>query len=171
MRKSIYILLLCIPFFGNAQMVKPSVFNMGGGFSLGFPVNAEWSIGESAAIGTYLNSALQLNAGVLQPKSDVVTSIPEPGTIVFGNQISISPNPSYDKVKVILKMQKPGKATISIFNIASQLYKRFDFSEVDLIQTKVVELNNLPTGIFFFNVLFQPTVGSAQNGIFKIIRL
>jgi hypothetical protein len=78
MRKSIYILLLCIPFFGNAQMVKPSVFNMGGGFSLGFPVNAEWSIGESAAIGTYLNSALQLNAGVLQPKSDVVTSIPKP---------------------------------------------------------------------------------------------
>jgi len=171
MRTLFSLILLFNPFWGHTQSIKPSVFNMGGGFSVNLPVNADWSIGEMAAIGSYLNGNIHLNAGVLQPKTDLVTSILDLASSPLGNQISISPNPSYSTVKMVFKMQKQGKATVSIINSASVLYKRIDLGEIDLQQTKTIVLDNMPVGVYFFDVLFRPSTGLAQHGIFKIIRL
>ena len=171
MRTLFSLILLFNPFWGQTQTIKPSVFNMGGGFSVNLPVNADWSIGEMAAIGSYLSGNIHLNTGVLQPNTDLVTSILDLGLSPLGNQIFISPNPSYSTVKMVFKMQKPGKATVSIMNSASVLYKRIDLGEIDLQQTKTIVLDNMPVGVYFFDVLFRPTIGLAQHGIFKIIRL
>jgi hypothetical protein len=171
MRKLFSLILIFYPFWGQTQTIKPSVFNMGGGFSVNLPVNAEWSIGEMAAIGSYLSGNIQFNAGILQPKTDLVTSILDIGSAQLGNQISISPNPSYDNIKMVFKMQKPGKATVSIINSASILYKRIDLGEIDLQQTKTIVLDKMPVGVYFFDVLFYPTIGLVQHGVFKIIRL
>jgi hypothetical protein len=160
-----------LPFLGSTQIVKPAVFNTGGGASAGLPVNAEWSIGETAAIGSFLNGNFQLNIGVLQPKTDLVTSVTELGIVAFGNQILITPNPSYDNVKIVFRMQKPGKAILSVFNSASQLYKRVELDEIGLQQTKTVVLDDLPVGLYLFDIVYQPTIGLVQHGIYKIIRL
>jgi len=168
----LFTLILLFNFFlGHTQAIKPSVFNMGGGFSINFPVNAEWSIGEMAAIGSYLSGNIHLNAGVLQPKTDLVTSILDLGSPPLGNQITISPNPSYSSVKMVFKMQKPGKATVSIMNSGSVLYKRIELGEIDLQKTKTIVLDNMPVGVYFFDVLFYPTIGLVQQSVFKIIRL
>ena len=74
----------------NAQSISPATFNNGGGFSGG----SEWSIGESVSIGSFSASSILLTTGVLQPLSNVVTSIHEYGPLVFGQQISIGPNPA-----------------------------------------------------------------------------
>lgn len=168
----LFTLILLFNFFlGHTQTIKPSVFNMGGGFSINLPVNVEWSIGEMAAIGSYLSGNIHLNAGVLQPKTDLVTSILDLGSPPLGNQITISPNPSYSTVKMVFKMQKPGKATVSIMNSGSVLYKRIELGEIDLQKTKTIVLDNMPVGVYFFNVLFYPTIGLVQQSVFKIIRL
>ena len=88
MRYIFFHLLLMFPIWIFSQSIHPSVFNMGGGASSGLSVNGEWSIGEMAAIGSYLSSTIQFNAGVLQPKSDIVTGVNEIGSLVFGNQIA-----------------------------------------------------------------------------------
>ncbi len=160
-----------LPFLGSTQALKPMVFNMGGGASSGMPVNAEWSIGETAAIGSFLNGNFQLNIGVLQTKTDLVTSVAELGLVAFDNQILITPNPSYDNVKIVFKMQKPGKAIVSVFNSASLLYKRVELDEIGLQQPKTLVLNDLPVGLYFFDIAYQPTIGLVQHGIYKIIRL
>jgi hypothetical protein len=171
MRTIITLILLFNFFLGHTQTIKPSVFNMGGGFSINLPVNAEWSIGEMAAIGSYLSGNIHLNAGVLQPKTDLVTSILDLGSPPLGNQITISPNPSYSTVNMVFKMQKPGKATVSIMNSGSVLYKRIELGEIDLQKTKTIVLDNMPVGVYFFDVLFYPTIGLVQQSVFKIIRL
>lgn len=164
-------LFFLLPFLGSTQILNPAVFNSGGGASSGLPANAEWSIGETAAIGSFLNGSFHLNIGVLQPKTDLVTSVAETGLIAFGNQILITPNPSYDNVKIMFRMQKPGKAIVSVFNSASQLYKRVELNEIGLQQTKTVVLDDLPVGLYLFDIVYQPTIGLVQHGIYKIIRL
>ena len=93
------------------------------------------------------------------------------GIVAFGNQILITPNPSYDNVKIVFRMQKPGKAILSVFNSASQLYKRVELDEIGLQQTKTVVLDDLPVGLYLFDIVYQPTIGLVQHGIYKIIRL
>jgi hypothetical protein len=166
-----FFILLSFPIFSIAQSVKLNVQNMGGGSSIGLTYNADWSIGESTVIGSFSNSILQLNAGFLQPKTDIVTSVLELGSVVFGNQIQISPNPSFGKVKITFKMHKPGKGMMSIYNSASVLNQQIDFGEIAMLQTKSIELDNLPIGLYFLNVYYQPNSGLPESGIFKIIRL
>ena len=171
MLKLLYIFLLCFPVWSIAQTMKPSVLNMGGGSSNNLPVNADWSIGEMAAIGTYLSGNIQFNAGVLQPKTDIVTSIMDLGLAPLGNQISIFPNPSYDNVKIVFKMQKPGKVIVSILNSASHLYRRMELGEIDVKEAKTIVLDAMPVGVYFFDVVFHPINGLVQHGLFKVIRL
>jgi len=171
MRISISFFILAFPFLGITQTIKPSVFNMGGGYSIGLSVNSEWSIGEMAFIGTYQFGNIQFNAGILQPKTDIVTGIVDFGSVPLGNQISISPNPSYDNVKISFKMQKPGKVIVSILNSASHLYRRMELGEIDVKQAKTIVLDAMPVGVYFFDVVFHPINGLVQHGLFKVIRL
>lgn len=164
---TLFVLLLLFKLPLNAQLVKPYILNSGGGTTS----NTEWSIGESMAISTFNNNNINLSLGLLQSMNNLVTSLNDFGPIVFGDQISISPNPSFSKVKMIFKMKKPGKALVKIYNSTSKLFKTIELNEISVLDNKTIELEDLPVGVYFFQINFQPLSGILQSGIYKIIRL
>lgn len=161
----LFFVLFKLSSFG--QLVKPFILNAGGGTT----PNSEWSIGESMAISTFNGNNINLSLGLLQPFSNLVTSVNDFGPNVFGDQISISPNPSFGNVKIIFKMKKPGKAFVNIYNSTSKLFKKIALEDIAVLDNKSIELEDLPVGAFFIQINFQPFSGISQSGIFKIIRL
>lgn len=144
---------------------------MGGGSGTINTAQAVWSIGESAIIGNFSSSTIQLNAGVLQPNIDVVTSIENSGLVVFGDQITISPNPSYANLQVQFKMKQAGKATLTLYNSASKMVKFASLNAIAAFQVQTYKLNELTAGSYFLKVHYTTLNGTTKEGIFKIIRL
>jgi hypothetical protein len=79
----------------SAQSISIYTFNNGGGFSN----TIEWSIGESVSITNFISNGFTLSTGVLQPISSTLTGINELGSSVFGDQITIGPNPTFNSCK------------------------------------------------------------------------
>lgn len=134
-------------------------------------MQSSWSIGESSIVGTFSNSFIQFNAGVLQPNIDVVTSVDNIGALIYGNQIIITPNPSFDKIQIHFKMLESGRSKMSLFNSYSQLVKVFDSDLIAVNQLKIYTLDNLTTGTYFLKVHYESFNGKKQLGVFKIIKL
>jgi hypothetical protein len=156
---------------GKGQSIKPYILNMGGGAGTSSSAQAIWSIGESSMIGSFSSSSLQFNAGILQPNIDVVTSLPNLGSKIFGNQITISPNPSYDDIQIKFNMNVTGTANVSIYNTASQLVKAITIKSIAAFQLFTYKLNDLPSGSFFLKLNYQSLNGKSEEGTYKIIRL
>ncbi len=144
---------------------------MGGGNGATTSIQATWSIGEAAIIGTFSNSMMQFNAGVLQPNTDVVTSINTNGALVFGNQITISPNPSYADIRIHFNMKQSGKVTASLYNSASRLVKNFSIQTITAYQSQTYKISEFAAGSYFLKVEYDLLNGKKEKGIFKIIRL
>lgn len=156
---------------GKTQSIKPNILNMGGGSGTSINAQAVWSIGESSIIGSYTSSTIQFNAGILQPNIDVVTSIQNIGSVVFGNQITISPNPSYADLQVQFKMKEPGKAILTLYNSALKLVKLVNLNTIGAFQVQTYKLNDLAAGSYFLKVHYTNLNGTSKEGIYKIIRL
>lgn len=171
MRNLSILVFLFFHFLGKAQTIKPFILNMGGGNGSSLSVQSSWSIGESSVIGTFSNSLIQFNAGVLQPNIDVVTSVDNIGTVIYGNQITITPNPSFGKIQIHFKMLEGGRSNMSLFNSSSQLVKVFDADLIGVNQLKTYTLDNLTAGTYFLKVHYESFNGKKQFGVFKIIKL
>ena len=78
----IYCLILNVV---KGQAITPYALNNGGGSSSFM----EWSITESVSVNSFIGPGFSLNTGVLQPNTNVVTSINEYGPLVFGSQIQL----------------------------------------------------------------------------------
>jgi hypothetical protein len=144
---------------------------MGGGNGATTSIQATWSIGEASIIGTFSSSTMQINAGVLQPNIDVVTSINNIGSLVFADEISISPNPSYADIQIRFNMKTSGKAVMTIYNSASKLVRSFSMNTIAMNQIQTYTLNELASGSYFLKVHYSSLNGTTKEGIFKIIRL
>ena len=118
MRLSYAIFFILFSYKGNAQNIRPAIFNTGGGTSDQTLTNltVSWSIGESAMIGSFSNSNIQFNAGVLQPNIDVVTSILNLGTVVFGNQITMGPNPTSNLLHIKARFNQVGSLSLQLID-------------------------------------------------------
>lgn len=171
MRAIFFSILLIFHLNGATQSIKPSILNMGGGSGTSNNAQAVWSIGESSIIGNFLSPTMQLNAGVLQPNIDVVTSISNTGSVVFADQITISPNPSYSNIQIRFNMKASGKAILSVYNSASKLVRSFNMNAIAAFQVQTYTLNELAAGSYFLKVHYSALNGTTKEGIFKIIRL
>ena len=124
--------------------------NNGGGYSN----NIEWSISEYLSIANYTVPGYSLNTGVLQPMSNVVTSISEYGPMVFGNQISIGPNPTTNLLRIKANFNQVGSLAIQLSDVNS------------------TQIFNQDAGIIFSDYNnYVPINGKAKTGIYKIIKL
>ena len=173
MYKNFYIsLLFCATFLFeidlNGQSITPYTINNGGGSSS----SMEWSIGESVSIANFISSSgYSLNTGALQPMTNIVTAINEYGPTVFGNQITIGPNPTTNLLHVKARFNQIGTLSLQLLDSkltqistveAGTIYSTF---EKDLIMA------NYPSGFFYMRVYFKPITGNAKTGIYKIIKL
>jgi hypothetical protein len=150
----------------NAQSINLYTFNNGGGSNS----TMEWSIGESASIAYFTSTSYTLNTGVLQPLIGNVTSIPS-GPAVFGNQISIGPNPTSNLLKIKAMFYESGNLSFQLLDSKSTLVFNQDAVFIFNSYEKELILNNFPSGVFYIRIYFKPSSGNPKTGIYKIIKL
>lgn len=151
----------------NSQSITPYTLSNGGGSS----TNMEWSIGESVSIAHFVTAGYSLNTGVLQPMSSLVTAINEYGPAVFGNQITMGPNPTSNLLHIKAKFNQVGNLSFQFLDAKSaQIFKQ-DAGTIFSSYEKDILLESYPSGVFYMKVNFQPISGSPRTGIYKIIKL
>ena len=164
----ILILVYCIfPSQLNAQSITPQTFNNGGGSSSFL----EWSLTESVSVASFIAPGFSLNSGVLQPNTNVVTSINEYGPSVFGSQITIGPNPTTNSLHIKTRFAEVGRLSIQLMDAKSTVFLTQDIGTIFSSYEKVISLEDYPSGVFYLKVYFKSIVGNTKTGIYKVIKL
>ena len=166
------LIFLFITFLSNfteakAQSISPYTYNNGGGYFSAM----EWSIGESVSIANFLTSGYSLNTGVLQPMTSIVTAINEYGPAVFGNQITIGPNPTSNLLHIKARFNQAGSLSFQLIDAKSTIVFTQEAGTIFSSYEKDIFMENYPSGVFYMKVYFKPTTGIAKTGIYKIIKL
>jgi hypothetical protein len=166
------LIFLFITFLSNfteakAQSITPYTFNNGGGYFSAM----EWSIGESVSIANFLTSGYSLNTGVLQPMTSIVTAINEYGPSVFGTQITIGPNPTYNLLHIKARFNQVGTLSFQLIDAKSSIVFTQEVGTIFSSYDKDILMENYPSGVFYMKVYFKPSTGIAKTGIYKIIKL
>jgi hypothetical protein len=150
-----------------SQTITPHAMNNGGGYSS----TMEWSLCESVSIANFIASGYSLNTGVLQPMTSIVTAINEYGPAVFGNQITIGPNPTSNLLHIKARFNQAGNLTYQLIDAKSTIVFTQEAGTIFSSYDKDILMENYPSGIFYMKVYFKPSTGNAKTGIYKIIKL
>jgi hypothetical protein len=150
-----------------AQSITPHTLNNGGGLGAAM----DWSMGESVSIAHFAAANYFLNTGVLQPMTGIVTAINEYGPALFGSQITIGPNPTFNLLHIKARFNEMGNLSIQLIDAKSAIVFTQDAGTILSIYDKDIFMENYPSGIFYMKVYFKPSKGNAKTGIYKIIKL
>ena len=131
----------------------------------------EWSMGESVSIANFIASGYSLNTGVLQPMTSIVTAINEYGPTVFGTQITMGPNPTYNLLHIKARFNELGTLSFQLIDAKSAIMFTQDVGTIFSSYEKDVLMEHYPSGIFYMKVYFKSSNGNAKTGIYKIIKL
>jgi hypothetical protein len=151
----------------HSQFLTPITLNNGGGTGLGI----EWSMGESVSIANFYTPSLLLTTGVLQPNTSIVTGITDFGPSVFGNDITMGPNPVINLLHIKASFKQMGDLSFQILDANSTILKAMEAGIVFNTYEKDIDLAMYTGGIIFVRVLFKPIYGTLKKGIYKIIKL
>jgi hypothetical protein len=166
-----YLLFLILLLFSksNSQTISPYALNMSGGYSS----NMEWSIGESVSIANFISAGYSLNTGLLQPitSSSTPTAVPEYGPQVFGNLITVGPNPTSKLLRIKAIFKEVGSLSFQLIDSRSAIILTQEAGTIFNSYEKDLFLEDLPTGAYYLKVYFKPSSGKAKTGIYKIIKL
>ena len=108
-------LIVFIPLCSFCQSITPQTFNNGGG---SIPI-MDWSISESVSITSFIAPGYFLITGVLQPNTNLVTSINDYGPVVYGTQITIGPNPTSNILHIKARFTQAGSLTYQLLDAKS----------------------------------------------------
>ena len=167
LRSTLSLLIFSFPFFCFCQSITPYTLNNGGGSSS----SLEWSITESVSVSSFIAPGFSLNTGVLQPNTNVVTSINEYGPSVFGSQITIGPNPTLSLLHFKARFTEVGRLSIQLMDAKSAIVLTQDVGTIFSSYEKAISLEDYPSGVFYLKVYFKSIVGSIKTGIYKVIKL
>ena len=151
----------------HAQAITPYALNNGGGSA----ATMEWSIGESVSIANFIASGYSLNTGALQPMTSIVTSMNEYGPIVFGTQITIGPNPTFNLLHIKARFNQAGSLSYQLIDAKSTIVFTQEVGTIFSSYDKDILMENYPSGVFYMKVYFKPSNGNTKTGIYKIIKL
>jgi len=160
-------LIVFIPLCSFCQSITPQTFNNGGG---SIPI-MDWSISESVSITSFIAPGYFLNTGVLQPNTNIVTSLNEYGPAVFGTQITIGPNPTSNILHIKARFTQAGSLSYQLIDAKSAILFTQDAGMIFNNYEKDILVENYPSGVFYMKVYFKPNNGNAKTGIYKIIKL
>ena len=167
LRSLLSFITITFPIIICAQSITPYTFNNGGGSAS----SIEWSIGESVSIANFTTPNFLLTTGLLQPLTNIVTSINEYGPVVFGHQITISPNPTSDLVHLKGQFNQMGRLSFQVIDSKSSILLTHEAGTNIISYEKDIFMHNYPSGIFYIKVFFKPTNGITKTGVFKIVKL
>ena len=149
------------------QTITPYALNNGGGYSS----SMEWSIGESVSIANFIASGYSLNTGVLQPMTSIVTAINEYGPAVFGNQITIGPNPTTNLLHIKARFNQAGSLSFQLIDAKSTIVFTKEAGAIFSSYDKDILMGNYPSGVFYMKIFFRSISGNLKTGIYKVIKL
>lgn len=167
LRYFISFLIVFIPLCSFCQSITPQTFNNGGG---SIPI-MDWSISESVSIASFIAQGYSLNTGVLQPNTNLVTSINEYGPAVFGTQITIGPNPTSNILHIKARFTQAGSLSYQLIDVKSAILFTQDAGIIFNSYENDILVEKYPSGVFYMKVYFKPNNGNAKTGIYKIIKL
>ena len=167
LRSFLSFITITFPIIICAQSITPYTFNNGGGSAS----SIEWSIGESVSIANFTTPNYLLNTGLLQPLTNIVTSINDYGPVVYGHQITISPNPTTDLVHLKGQFNQMGRLSFQVIDSKSSILLTHEAGTNIISYEKDIFMHNYPSGIFYIKVIFKPTNGIIKTGVFKIVKL
>ena len=167
LRSFLSIFIILIPLCSFCQSITPQTLNNGGGSSS----SLEWSLTESVSVASFIALGFSLNTGVLQPNTNVVTSINEYGPAVFGSQITIGPNPTLSLLHFKARFAEVGRLTIQLMDAKSAIVLTQDMGTIFSSYEKAISLEDYPSGVFYLKVYFKSIVGNIKTGIYKVIKL
>ncbi len=167
LRSFLSLLIVLFPFFSFCQSITPLTINNGGGSSSFL----EWSITESVSVYSFIAPGFSLNTGVLQPNTNVVTSINEYGPSVFGTQITIGPNPTSSLLHFKARFVEVGRLSIQLMDAKSTIVLTQDIGTIFSSYEKDISFEDYPSGVFYLKVYFKPIVGNIKIGIYKVIKI
>ena len=166
-RSLLAFIIVSFPICCFCQSITPLTFNNGGGSSSFL----EWSITESVSVASFIAPGFSLNTGVLQPNTNVVTSINEYGPAVFGSQITIGPNPTLNLLHFKARFAEVGRLSIQLIDAKSAIVLTQDIGTIFSSYEKNISLDDYPSGVFYLKVYFKSIVGNTKTGIYKVIKL
>jgi hypothetical protein len=162
-----FFIISIIPANSDAQSITPFTFNNGGGSA----ASMDWSIGESVSIAHFSTPNYFLNTGFLQPLTSIVTAVNEYGPAVFGNQITLGPNPTSNLIHFKGQFTQAGKLSIQVIDSKSAILLTHEVGTMVSNYEKDIFMDSYPAGIFYIKAFFKPSNGLAKTGIYKIIKL
>ena len=112
----------------------------------------EWSMGESVSIANFISSGYSLNTGVLQPMTSIVTAINEYGPTVFGTQITMGPNPTYNLLHIKARFNELGTLSFQLIDAKSSIMFTQDAGTIFSSYEKDILMENYPSGVFYMKV-------------------
>ena len=166
-RSFLSILIVSFPICCYCQSITPQTLNNGGGSSSFL----EWSLTESVSVASFIAPGYSLNTGVLQPNTNVVTSINEYGPSVFGSQITIGPNPTSNLLHIKARFNQVGTLSFQLIDAKSTIVFTQEAGTIFSSYDKDILMENYPSGVFYMKVYFKPSTGITKTGIYKIIKL
>jgi hypothetical protein len=167
LRSLLSIIIASFPICCYCQSITPQTFNNGGGSSSFL----EWSFTESVSVASFIVPGFSLNTGILQPNTNVVTSINEYGPTVFGSQITIGPNPTLSLLHFKARFTELGRLSIQLMDAKSAIVLTQDIGTIFSSYEKNISLEDYPSGVFYLKVYFKSIVGNTKTGIYKVIKL
>ena len=167
LRSFLLFFIVLIPLYSFCQSITPQTLNNGGG-SISI---MDWSISESLSIASFIAPGYSLNTGVLQPNTNVVTSINEYGPAVFGTQITIGPNPTSNILHIKARFTQAGSLSYQLIDAKSAIVFTQEAGTIFNSYEKDILMENYPSGVFYMKIFFKPNNGNAKSGIYKIIKL
>jgi hypothetical protein len=103
--------------------------------------------------------------------SSIVTAINEYGPSVFGTQITIGPNPTFNLLYIKARFNQAGSLSYQLIDAKSTIVFTQEVGTIFSSYEKDILMENYPSGIFYMKVYFKPSKGNAKTGIYKIIKL
>jgi hypothetical protein len=101
----------------------------------------------------------------------VVTSIHEYGPLVFGQQITIGPNPASNYLDFKANFNQIGSLHFQMLDAKSKILITKEQGSIFSIYQTRLQLDTYASGIYYIKVYFKPISGKLQTGVYKIIKL
>lgn len=158
-------------FASNAQSVTPATLNAAGGTAIYTFYRFEWSVGEAAAIETFVSNNLIVTSGVLQPGTNKPVYVNNEQSWAK-DEIKILPNPTRDWIEIDFFSKHTGKISLILIDATGKTIhsKQIDYHGIGHIEK--MNLSAYAAGQYFLNIILVPTGPSvAKKGTFKIQKL
>ena len=169
--------VLSILFFLNtnaclAQLASPGTVNVSGESAAIGNYRFEWSLGESVAITTMINSNLLVTNGFLQfnvqnqPVANLVNSF-------LPDEIRVYPNPVQNILDINILHANRGKHQIELLDANGLKVKEVQLDYTGMGAIEKWNLSGLTAGQYFLNIRQMDAVTGrlVKSGAFKILKI